>query len=174
MPDRTICPGCGAEFDSDHAMWIHAASCEALAAKRNEAFRQALSKPRYLSKSEAIEFLERKKWMGVPKRLPRGRRGPQTRRTQYDEAADRSRELLRRLKKLPAQAAHAGKARAQQLAAQKQRTESEMLSAAKLFTPYRQRVAGKARNFADLVRKVSEKIGHDRKTVRTILKSAGY
>lgn len=63
-----------------------------------------------LTRTETLEFIKRPINLGRPTPLPRGKRGPATRRTQYDAALDRRKPFLYRLEKLPGSGA-AGRSR---------------------------------------------------------------
>jgi hypothetical protein len=65
------------------------------------AIKEAHKRPHALSREEIIDFIERPIDMGPPERLPPGKRGPRTKRTQYDAARDRRKGLYHRLKRLP-------------------------------------------------------------------------
>jgi hypothetical protein len=65
------------------------------------AIKEAHKHPHVLSREETIDFIERPIDMGTPVPLPSGKRGPRTRRTQYDAAYERRKGLYHRLKRLP-------------------------------------------------------------------------
>lgn len=158
------CPGCGEEFDplSGHE------NCPTLLPALKDAL---LKHGRELSKEEAIEFLQRPIWLGPPKLVARGKRGPQSKRNQYDLAVARRREPLRRLKKLPAQSGKAAKKAADKHHVKGKRIVTAIIDSSTKYLPYRRRVRGKARDFPDLVRLVAKATGHDPSTVRPILRA---
>jgi hypothetical protein len=75
------------------------------------AIKLALQIGRELSDEETVEFITKPVWLGYPEPLPAGKRGPRTRRTQYNAAADRRRGLYHRLVRLPANRPKAAKTR---------------------------------------------------------------
>jgi hypothetical protein len=56
---------------------------------------------RVLTREETLEFITRPYYLGPPEPLPSGKRGPKTKRTQYDAAYERRKGLFHRLKRLP-------------------------------------------------------------------------
>ncbi len=56
---------------------------------------------RKLTRDEALEFIVKPLYLGPPEAMPSGKRGPKTKRTQYDAAYERRKGLFHRLKRLP-------------------------------------------------------------------------
>jgi hypothetical protein len=56
---------------------------------------------RELTRAETLEFITEPRYLGPPEPLPSGKRGPKTKRTQYDAAYERRKGLFHRLKRLP-------------------------------------------------------------------------
>jgi hypothetical protein len=54
-----------------------------------------------LTKDEVLEFIAKPVYMGPVERLPAGKRGKRTKRTQYDEATTRRKRVYHKLKRLP-------------------------------------------------------------------------
>ena len=75
---------------------------EGRAAALNALKRAHVSGGREFSKSEAIDEITKPRYLGPPATVSKSKRGPKTKRTQYDLAYDRRKDLYRRLVRLPA------------------------------------------------------------------------
>lgn len=86
-------------------MTVHSKSCDCdvCQIKRLDAFKEAL-KPEHAAtptREETRGYLLNPLYMGMPERLPKGKRGKQTKKTQYDIAHELRKGVYHRLFRLP-------------------------------------------------------------------------